>query len=76
MTIILTLTEYNSLCNKALQNSPRNISAPFELFYEVPKQLGKGYVRDIEVSPNLQLSIFNCEFHDNSLALNQVNVFW
>lgn len=50
MTIILTLTEYNSLCNKALQNSPRNISAPFELFYEVPNQLGKGYVRDIEVS--------------------------
>ncbi|MEH2250570.1 AraC family transcriptional regulator [Nostoc sp.] len=66
MTITPT-PEWQEWWAEARQNSPQNPSEPFESYYQVPRQLGKGYVRNIEVYPQLQLSICDCEYHDDIL---------
>lgn len=68
MTITLTLKENLELWAEAEQNRlPSSALEPFELLYEIPKQLGNGYARDTELSPDLWLDIFDYEYHDNVL---------
>lgn len=69
MTIILTMKEDWELwaeanCNSSQQPEPE----PFEILHQMPKQLGKGYKRDIEVHPDLWLTIWDCEYHDDVLT--------
>ncbi|MEH2244949.1 hypothetical protein [Nostoc sp.] len=66
MTITLTQKENSELWAEAIQNSLQN-SEPDEFIYQVPRQLGKGYVRNIEVYPDLWLSISDYEYHDDVL---------
>ncbi|MEH2453582.1 AraC family transcriptional regulator [Nostoc sp.] len=66
MTITLTPKEERELWAEAKLNSLQN-PEPYEFLYQVPKQLGKGYVRDIQVYPHLWLSISDSEYHDDVL---------
>ncbi|MFQ4142477.1 AraC family transcriptional regulator [Chlorogloeopsis sp. ULAP02] len=66
MTITLTMKEEWELWAEAKENSPQPLKREsFEIIREVPRQLGKGYVRDIEVHPELLLSISDYEFYDD-----------
>lgn len=69
MTITLTMKEDWELwaeanCNSSQQPEPEL----FEILRQMPKQLGKGYVRDIEVHPHLWLAIGDCEYQDDVLV--------
>ncbi|MEH2253955.1 AraC family transcriptional regulator [Nostoc sp.] len=64
---ITPIPEWDEWQAEAAKNSPQNPSEPFESYYQVPRQLGKGYGRSIEVYPQLQLSIWDCENHDDIL---------
>ena len=66
MTITLTPKEERELWAEAKLNSLQN-PEPYEFLYQVPRLLGKGYVRDIEVYPHLWLSISDSEYHDDVL---------
>lgn len=68
MTITLTPEQERDLWAEARQNSQQNSSEPFESYCQVPKQLGKGYGREIEVYPQLWLGISNCEYYDDILS--------
>ncbi|MEH1836447.1 MAG: AraC family transcriptional regulator [Nostoc sp.] len=65
MTITPTIAEWDEWWAEADKNSLQNSSEPFESYCQVPKQLGKGYGRDIEVYPQLLLSIGDCEYYDD-----------
>ncbi len=68
MTITLTMKEESELWAEANHNySQPSGTEPFEILTEMPKQLGKGYRRDIEVHPHLWLAIWDCEYHDDVL---------
>ncbi|MEA5605704.1 AraC family transcriptional regulator [Nostoc sp. UHCC 0252] len=68
MTITLTQKEHWELWAEANQNSPQAPEKePFEIISEMPKQLGKGYLQDIEVHPELWLTIWDCEYNDDVL---------
>ncbi|MBD2729528.1 helix-turn-helix transcriptional regulator [Nostoc sp. FACHB-892] len=68
MTITLTQKENWELWAEANQNSHQAPEKePFEIISEMPKQLGKGYLRDIEVHPDLWVTIWDCEYHDDVL---------
>ncbi|WP_375510090.1 hypothetical protein [uncultured Nostoc sp.] len=67
MTITLTEKEQCELWEEAQMNSLQN-PEPDEFIYQVPRQLGKGYVREIEVYPNLWLTISDSEYHDDVLV--------
>ena len=65
MTITLTMKEDAELWAEARQNSLQTLSQELlELLCEVPRQLGKGYERYIEVYPQLWLTIGDYEYHD------------
>ena len=65
MTITLTFKEDAELWAEAVQNSQRVLSEePLEILCEIPRQLGKGYMRDIQVHPQLWLTISDYEYHD------------
>ncbi|MEH2404051.1 hypothetical protein [Nostoc sp.] len=66
MTITLTTKEWNQLWAEAEMNSQKNPESN-EFIYQMPRLLGKGYVRDIEVYPHLRLSIGDSEYHDDVL---------
>ncbi|WP_442941704.1 helix-turn-helix domain-containing protein [Nostoc sp.] len=68
MTITLTLEQETDLWAEARQNSQQTSLEPFEFYRQIPKQLGKGYVRDIEVYPQLWLGIDNYEYYDDILS--------
>ncbi|MEH2437272.1 MAG: AraC family transcriptional regulator [Nostoc sp.] len=67
MTIILTPEQERELWAEARQNSQQNLSEPFESYCQIPKQLGKGYTRSIEVYPQVWLGIGNYEYYDDIL---------
>ncbi|MEH2256377.1 hypothetical protein [Nostoc sp.] len=68
MTITLTMKEDRELWAEANYNSPQKPKLElFEILHQVPRQLGKGYVRDIEVYPYLKLKILDCEYDDDVL---------
>ncbi|MEH2256373.1 helix-turn-helix transcriptional regulator [Nostoc sp.] len=68
MTITLTPEEERDLWAEARQNSQQNSSEPFESYCQVPRQLGKGYTRSIEVHPQVHLGIGNSEYYDDILS--------
>ncbi|WP_138503586.1 AraC family transcriptional regulator [Nostoc sp. PA-18-2419] len=65
MTITTTTAEWLEWWAEAAKNSLQNPLEPFELYRQVPKQVGKGYERDIEVYPQVLLSMWDCEYHDD-----------
>ncbi|MBN4006332.1 AraC family transcriptional regulator [Nostoc sp. LPT] len=65
MTITPTISEWDEWWAEAAKNSQQNPSEPFESYSQVPRQLGKGYERSIEVYRQLHLSIGECEHHDD-----------
>ncbi|WP_375510094.1 helix-turn-helix transcriptional regulator [uncultured Nostoc sp.] len=67
MTITLTPEQERDLWAEAKQNSQQNSSEPFESYSQIPKQLGKGYSRSIEVHPQVWLGICNYEYYDDIL---------
>ncbi|MGJ5632671.1 helix-turn-helix transcriptional regulator [Nostoc sp. CALU 1950] len=67
MTITLTMKEDWELWAEANCNSLQQ-PEPFEILRQMPKQFGKGYLRDIEVHPDLCLTIWDCEYHDDVLC--------
>ncbi|MEH2463596.1 hypothetical protein [Nostoc sp.] len=67
MTIILTPEQETEFWTQAEQDSQQNLLFPFESYCQIPKQLGKGYVRSIEVHPQVWLGIGNCEYYDEIL---------
>ncbi|MEH1843082.1 MAG: AraC family transcriptional regulator [Nostoc sp.] len=64
---ITPIPEWDEWWAEAAKNSLQESSEPFEFYSQVPKQLGKGYVRDIEVYPQVWLGIDNHEYYDNVL---------
>lgn len=66
MTIALTEKENRELWAEAKMSNRQN-PEPNEFIYQVPRQVGKGYVRNIEVHPHLWLSISDYEYHDDVL---------
>ncbi|MDZ8264280.1 AraC family transcriptional regulator [Nostoc sp. ChiQUE01b] len=64
MTITLTHKEDSELWEEAERSNSQN-PEKFETIYQIPKQLGKGCERNIEVFPHLWLSIFNWQYHDD-----------
>ncbi|MBD6619067.1 helix-turn-helix transcriptional regulator [Komarekiella sp. 'clone 1'] len=68
MTITLTMQEDWELWEEANQNCLQpSEREPFEIIRQMPKQLGQGYIRDIEVHPELWVMIWDCEYHDDML---------
>ncbi|MEH2201682.1 hypothetical protein [Nostoc sp.] len=67
MTITLTPQQERELWAEARQNSQQNSSEPYESSCQIPRQLGKGYTRSIEVHPQLWLGIANYEYYDDVL---------
>ncbi|MDM9379853.1 AraC family transcriptional regulator [Chlorogloeopsis sp. ULAP01] len=64
MTITLTLKEQDELHEEAERQSLQNVEK-FETISQISRQLGKGCVREIEVYPNLWLSIDDWQYHDD-----------
>ncbi|MEM7712158.1 MAG: AraC family transcriptional regulator [Cyanobacteria bacterium P01_A01_bin.68] len=64
MTINITLEDYEELLEENLHNNKSNPALEtFEDLCEIPKQLGKGYKRSIELRPELSLCIFDEEYY-------------
>jgi iron complex outermembrane recepter protein len=59
MTITLTQKEDSQLWAEAVHNTLQN-PEPDEFLCQIPKQLGKGYNRDIEVHPHLCSAVTGC----------------
>ncbi len=64
MTITLTHKEELELWEEAKCSSLQN-PEKFETVCQIPRQLGKGCTREIEVFPNLWLSIDDLQYHDD-----------
>ncbi|MEH1831740.1 MAG: hypothetical protein V7L29_06605 [Nostoc sp.] len=47
------ISEWQELWAETAKNSQQNSLEPFESYCQVPRQFGKGYVRNIEVYPQL-----------------------
>ncbi|MBE9193650.1 helix-turn-helix transcriptional regulator [Gloeocapsopsis crepidinum LEGE 06123] len=62
MTITFTDDDYTKLLENE-RKSKCNVYSESEYLYEIPKQLGQGYYRQIEVYPNLWLSIDDQQFY-------------
>ncbi|MEH2084677.1 MAG: AraC family transcriptional regulator [Nostoc sp.] len=67
MTITLTLEQERDFWAEARQNSQQNSLEPYESYSQIPRQLGKGYSRSIEVHPQVWLGIGNYEYYDDIL---------
>jgi AraC-like DNA-binding protein len=72
MTITLTLKEEEELWDEAEQSSVcKSTLSSFGYYHEVPKQLGKGYKQEIEVYPELWLSIDEYEYDDVLIEVSE-----
>ena len=69
MTITLTMEEESELWAEAKCNSLQKLE-PCEVLCEMSRQFGKGYVRYIELYPELWLSILDYEYHDDVIYKN------
>ncbi|MDM9379795.1 AraC family transcriptional regulator [Chlorogloeopsis sp. ULAP01] len=66
MTITLTPHEDEELWDEAAQNSLQpSFIEPFESYSEMPSFLGSGYRKEIELHPELWLTIIDCELRDD-----------
>ncbi|AFZ28905.1 transcriptional regulator, AraC family [Gloeocapsa sp. PCC 7428] len=63
MTLILSLTELLELYEQHAQNQTHNVLIDeFESFSKLPKCLGEGYQREIDIAPGVGLVIFNNKY--------------
>ncbi|MCU0532937.1 MAG: AraC family transcriptional regulator [Hydrococcus sp. Prado102] len=68
MTIALTLEEEQELWDETAQNSLQILSTePFENYLEMPKFLGNGYEKNIELHPKLWLKVYEYEYREDML---------
>jgi AraC-like DNA-binding protein len=64
MTLILTQSDWNELCQQAPRPQLDNLVLDdFENLTGVPECIGHGYSRDIEVSPGVWLNFSDCEYN-------------
>ncbi|MCC5603296.1 helix-turn-helix transcriptional regulator [Nostoc favosum] len=64
MTITLTIKDYDELLKTSKENTTcYSALEPCEYIDEMPKRLGRGYYREMEVYPELSLIIFDKEYH-------------
>jgi hypothetical protein len=75
MTLILSEKNYDELFLEESQqiNKYKLGLEPFEDFYQTPKQLGKGYSREIEVYPELWLTVYDEEYYHDVLTKIPIN---
>ncbi|AVH69241.1 helix-turn-helix transcriptional regulator [Nostoc sp. 'Lobaria pulmonaria (5183) cyanobiont'] len=66
MTITMTAQEEEELWDEVAQSVICDaISEPFEFTLDVPKQLGKGSSRAVQVHPEIWLAIMDYEYHND-----------
>ena len=63
MTITPTRSEWQELWAETAKNSQQNSLKPFESYCQVPRQFGKGYVRNVEVYLQLWFAIEDYEYY-------------
>jgi AraC-like DNA-binding protein len=69
MTVTLTQKEEDELWMEAEQNSACKLALePFEVCHEIPRQLGKGHVRHLEVYPELWVTIEESSYNEDVLV--------
>lgn len=69
MTLVLSEENYDELFEESQQINKCKLGLePFEDFYQTPKQLGKGYSREIEVYPELWLTVYDEEYYHDVLT--------
>ncbi|MEA5620086.1 AraC family transcriptional regulator [Cronbergia sp. UHCC 0137] len=74
MTITLTIQDYNELLKASKENTAYcPVLETSEYLDEMPKQLGRGYYRTIEVYPQLWLYIFDKKYHHDIVLKTPMN---
>lgn len=63
MNLILNQTDWKELCQQTLQPQPYNLVLDdFEELWGIPKTLGAGFSRRMELSPGVWLQFLDCEY--------------
>ncbi len=66
MTLILSQSEFDELRQQAPQPQVKNlVLESFEELVGVPEILGRGYSRDMDLSPGVWLNFSDCEYHQD-----------
>ncbi|QYO64496.1 hypothetical protein [Leptolyngbya sp. 7M] len=65
MTLILTQSDWEELCQQTSILPDNLVLDDFEEFMGVPEPIGHGYSRGMELSPGLWLSFLDREFHQD-----------
>ncbi|AFZ59626.1 helix-turn-helix transcriptional regulator [Anabaena cylindrica FACHB-243] len=65
MTIALTVKNYNELLKTKENHTANSALEQCEYLDEMPKHLGRGYYRAIEIYPELLLTIFDKQYHQD-----------
>jgi AraC-like DNA-binding protein len=74
MTITLSSKDYNELLKASKENSISSLGLEADEYLDqIPKQLGRGYYRTIEVYPQLWLCIFDKEYHHDIVLKTPIN---
>jgi hypothetical protein len=75
MTLALTLEEEKELWDEAAQNSPQTSSIEtFEAYSEMPSFLGNGYRIEIELHPELWLTIVDYKYRNDYIRASPFKV--
>jgi AraC-like DNA-binding protein len=74
MTITLTCEELDAIWEESIQNSvcSSNLNSD-EKVYKIPKLLGEGYSQEIQVYPEIYLSLLDYEYRDDVLEKTSTN---
>ena len=66
MSLILNQTDWEELCQQLPQHQlNKGVLDDFEKLWGVPELLGRGYSREIELSPGVRLHLSDCEYHQD-----------
>jgi AraC-like DNA-binding protein len=69
MTLILTQADWDELHEQSPPPPPDNlVLGNFEELTGVPEHLGQGYIRSIELFPEMWLSFDDCEYHQDLMV--------
>ncbi|MDZ8105286.1 MAG: AraC family transcriptional regulator [Nostoc sp. DedQUE12a] len=69
MTLILSQSEFDELCQQAPQPQVKNLVLDsFERLEGVPEILGRGYDRIMKLSPGMWLNFLDCEYHQDLMV--------
>ncbi|MGD1919188.1 MAG: hypothetical protein ACFCAD_10000 [Pleurocapsa sp.] len=66
MSLILDLEDWQELFQQTPHIQPNNLRLDdFEQFWNVPDLLGKGFSREVKLSPGVCLNFFDCEYQQD-----------